>query len=371
MLDFDTLPRDCWVEIDAAQLTQNLRLLQKHTGTPVLAVVKANGYGHGLVHAARAFLKGGAVYLGVATLSEAMQLRGAGIDAPILIICGMLPQDMIEAAKCDFEFFVWRKDHIDALRQYASKHSHVRVHLKINTGMGRLGSWPHEAVEMAKALQAIDGLEITGLATHFASAYNPTLPDTNKQIELFDQTINALAAVSVYPRIKHAANSSGAICYPNGRYDMVRIGISLYGVPGDMIPLPEGVQTALTWKARLTSTNILPKGHGVSYSSEYVMTEEARVGVLPVGYADGFQRVPKNINSVLVNGEERAVLGRVCMDQCLIDLKGFNDITGAEVVLIGKQASHELYIKTIAKRWGSNAHDVYCGISSRVPRRVV
>ncbi len=370
-LSFDDLPRDCWAEIDRAQLIRNFRILRDVAGTPVLAVVKANGYGHGLVHAAQAFLQAGACYLGVATLSEAMILRDAGITAPVLIICGLLPHDMIAAARQGIEFFVWRKEHVDALRQSADPVSPTRVHLKINTGMGRLGCWPNEAAAIAAELRDIKGVELTGLATHFASAYNPTLPDTNRQIELFNQAIASLAAVGIRPKIIHAANSSGALCYPNGRYDMVRIGISLYGVPGDMIPLPDGVATALTWKARMISTNILPKGHGVSYSSEYVMPEEGRVGVLPVGYADGFQRVPKNVNTVLVEGQERKVLGRMCMDQCLIDLGGFDDITGAEVVLIGKQGGKDLYVKDVAKRWGTNAHDLYCGISPRVPRRVV
>ena len=370
MLSFDSLPRDCWVDINTAQLTQNLRALQKIANTPVLAVVKSNGYGHGLMHAAKAFLAGGAQYLGVATLSEALILRDEGITAPILIICGLLPHDMIRAAQQSIEFFVWRKDHLEALRAAANPANPIRVHLKINTGMGRLGCWPHEAADMARELQAIKGVTIQGLATHFASAYNPTLPDTNKQIALFNECIASLKAINIRPAIIHAANSSGALCYPDGRYDMVRIGISLYGVPGDMIPLPDNVKTTLEWKARIISTNILPKGHGVSYSSEYIMPHEGRVGVLPVGYADGFQRVPKNVNTVLVEGQERPILGRMCMDQCLVDLTGFDDITGSEVVLIGKQGDKELYVKDIAKRWGTNAHDVYCGISPRVPRHV-
>jgi alanine racemase len=371
MLNFDTLPRDCWVEIDQSQLIRNFTIVAAHAATPVLAVVKANGYGHGLIPSAEAFVKAGARYLGVATLSEGMMLRDADIKTPLLIICGLLPHDMIEAAKHNIEFFVWRKDHIDALRSVANPAAPISVHLKINTGMGRLGCWPQDAVGIAEELQKISGVRIAGLATHFASAYNPTLPDTNRQIDLFNQVIAALANKNIRPALIHAANSSGAICYPNGRYDMVRIGISLYGVPGDMIPLPEGVGTALSWKARLTSTNILPKGHGVSYSSEYIMERDGRVGIVPVGYADGFQRVPKNVNTVLVRGQERKILGRMCMDQCIVDLQGFDDITGDEIVLIGKQCDKELYIKDVAKRWGTNAHDVYCGLSPRVPRRVV
>jgi len=367
---FDQLPRDCWADIDTAQLAENMRLLIRATGVPALAVVKANGYGHGYENVARAFVKGGATYLGVANLAEGTVLRQAGIAAPILIICGMLPPEMKLATAAGLEFLVWRPDHVKALREFVSPAKPARVHLKINTGMGRLGCWPQEAPELAKELQAIKGVELIGLMTHFASAYNPSIPDTDKQIALFDQAIAALADAGIRPKIIHAANSSGALYHPKGRYDMVRFGISMYGVKGDKTDLPAGVKPALSWRTRIVSTNILPKGHGVSYASEYVMPEEGRIGVLPVGYADGFRRVPKEVNTVLVNGEERKTLGRICMDQCVVDLRGVGDITGAEVVLLGKQGERELSARDLAKRWGTNAYDVFCGIAARVPRRM-
>lgn len=271
---FDTLPRDCWVKINTEQLTNNLRILNKFVQTPVLAVVKANAYGHGYVYAAHAFLNGGASYLGVASLAEAMLLRQTGINAPILIISGILPSEMIKAAQNGFEFFVWNKHHLDVLRETASKSSPVRVHIKVNTGMGRLGCWPHEAVSISTELDRIHGVEITGLATHFGSAYDLTLPDTSRQIEQFNQIIHSLAIIGIRPRIIHAANSFGALCYPNMRFDMVRMGISLYGVPpSDILALPDGVKTALTWHTRITSTNVLPKGHAVGYFREYIMPE--------------------------------------------------------------------------------------------------
>lgn len=368
---FDNLPRDCWVDIDTAQLSENLRRLIRAVEKPVLAVVKANGYGHGYINAAQAFLAGGAAYLGVANLAEGLVLRQAGIDAPVLVMCAMLPGEMKLAAAAGFEFLVWRQDHITALREIAGKVKPARVHLKINTGMGRLGCRPHEAVAIARELQTIPGVELTGLATHFASAYNPAIPDTDKQIEHFNETIAALAAAGIHPKIIHAANSSGALYYPKGRFDMVRFGISMYGVPGELIELPEGVKPALSWHARITATSVLPKGHGVSYAGEYVMPEEGRIGVLPVGYVDGFQRVPKNVNTVLVEGVERKTLGRICMDQCMIDLNGLGDITGAEVVLIGRQKEAEISVRDVAKRWGTNAYDVYCDIAARVPRRAI
>jgi alanine racemase len=213
-------------------------------------------------------------------------------------------------------------------------------------------------------------VELTGLCTHLASADVLDRDDTAKQIAKFEQVISAVKTAGIHPRFIHAANSPGSLYFPQARYDMVRFGITAYGIPPDEgMNLPEGIRPALTWHARLTSTRILPAGHGVGYGSEYVMPVAARIGVIPVGYGDGFQRVPKNVNSVLVNGQERKTLGRICMDQCMVDLDGFDDITGAEVVLIGKQGSQEISVEDVARRWDTNPYDVYCGIAARVPRR--
>ncbi|MEJ0063786.1 MAG: alanine racemase [Alphaproteobacteria bacterium] len=366
---FDTLPRDCWVDIDASQLADNIRILQAHAGCPALAVIKANGYGHGYQNAARAFLVGGASYLGVASLSEGMLLRQMGITAPVLIICGMLPAEMATAAQAGLEFFVWRSDHVTALREMPKGRKPIRVHLEIDTGMGRGGCWPEEAVQIAQELRQIEGIELAGLCTHFASADILDIDDTPRQIDRFNQAIAALAAVGIRPEIIHAANSPGSLYFPQARYDMVRLGVVAYGVPPDEgLAIPDGVKTALTWRARITSTKILPADHGVGYGSEYTMPSSSRIGVLPVGYADGFRRVPKNINTVLIEGQERKVLGRVCMDQCMIDLSGLGDITGAEAILIGRQGDRQISVEDVARRWNTNPYDVYTGIATRVPR---
>jgi alanine racemase len=367
---FDTLPRDCWVTINSAQLAENIRRLQMVAGCPILAVIKANGYGHGYENAAKAFLKGGATYLGVATLSEGLLLRKLGITAPVLVICGMLPPEITLAAEAGLDFFVWRPDHIKALREIAAKHP-VRAHLKVDTGMGRGGCLPDEAAQIAMELQAIKGVEITGLCTHFASADVPGIDDTDRQIAKFDMAIAALAAAGIRPRIIHAANSPGGLYYPKARYDMVRFGIVCYGVPpdGDCWSTPDGVKSALTWHAKITSTKILPAGHGVGYGGAYKLSAPKRIGVLPVGYGDGFRRIV-GVNTVLVDGQERKVLGRVCMDQCMIDLDGFGDITGAEIMLIGQQGNAEISTETLARRWNTNPYEVFTGIAARVPRRV-
>lgn len=372
---FDTLPRDCWVNVNVGQLAENVRRLQKAVDRPFLVAVKGNGYGHGYENAARAFLKGGAKYLGVANLAEAIALRKAGIVASTLILGGMLPHDIKPAAEAGFEFFVWRADQITALREAAKGPQPVRVHIKVDTGMGRLGCFPEEVPEVVRALQSILNVKIAGLATHFASASKPGNEHTAGQIDKFDQAIAALAAIGIRPEIIHAANSSGVLYHPRARYDMARFGIVSYGVPPSSVEgcaIPDGVKTALTWHARVTSTKIMPAHYKISYGSEYEMPKDARVGILPVGYVDGFRRIPKNINTVLIEGQERQILGRVNMDQCMVDLEGFGDITGAEAVLLGRQGGKEISVMELARRWSeTNAYDVYSGIATRVPRRAV
>jgi alanine racemase len=368
----DTLPRDCRVDIDVAQLTQNVRILKTFVDRPVLVVVKANGYGHGYANAAHAFIKGGVDYLGVVTLSEGLLLRRMGIMARILIVGGILPDDMVLAAQAGLEFFVWHPAHVETLRAMPKDNLPLRVHLKIDTGMGRNGCMPEEALAIAQAILTIKDVELTGLCTHFASADVLDVDDTKNQIAKFDQVISGLANAGIKPRIIHAANSPGGLYFPHARYDMVRFGIVAYGVPPDEgMVIPAGIKSALTWRSRIVSTKILPAGHGVGYGSEYKMPEAGRIGVCPVGYGDGFRRVPKKVNTVLVEGEERKVLGRMCMDHCMIDLSGFGDIMGAEVVLIGQQGDKELSVETVARRWNTNPYDVYVGIAARVPRLVV
>ena len=197
---FDILPSNGHVVIDMAQLAQNIRAIQAVAQRPVLASVKANGYGHGYELAARAFLNGGAAYLGVARLNEGLLLREMGIDAPILVIGGLLGEEIAQAVQANLDVFVWRTEHIQELRDMGVAAKNAKVHIKIDTGMGRLGCLPHEAVGVAQALKAIAGVEIAGLATHFASADVLNAPDTEQQIAAFNQTIASLAEIGIHPR---------------------------------------------------------------------------------------------------------------------------------------------------------------------------
>jgi alanine racemase len=371
---FDILRRDCWVNIHAAQLTQNLRLLEAHIKRPVLVAIKGNAYGHGYEIAAKAFLAAGAKYLGVTNLAEGLLIRQIGITTPVLILGGILPHDMAAAASAGLEFIVFRHDHLQALREIPKTANPIRVHLKIDTGMGRLGCLPYEAIELSRAIISIPGVHLAGLSTHFGKASAPNHQYTKDQIEKFDETIASMSSAGIKPDIIHAANSSGMLNYRHARYDMVRIGSSAYGIRSsdyEDTQNPPGVAPALSWHARITSSKIIPINYKIGDGCEHTMAEDGRIGVLPVGYVDGYRRIPKNVNTVLVHGRECPIRGRVGIDQCLVDLEGFPDITGEEVVLLGKQGNTEITANDLAKRWRESNRGIYFGITMRVPRRVI
>lgn len=355
-----------WLTINASQLSENIRLLSKQSGKPVMASMKANAYGHGLEVAAKAFLAGGAAGLAVARLEEADALRRAGIAAKILILGGLLPEGMKAAAQAGYEFFVWTPEHATTLREISSPCA-PKVHIKVDTGMGRLGCLPDEALNIAKALRQIPQVRLEGLATHFASADVNETTDTQEQIAAFDQVIAAMAAEGLRPNAIHAANSAGLLRFPHARYDMARAGIAAYGIePGPGKTLPEGVRPALSWHARIVAEKTLPTRHGVSYGSTYRTSQPQKIAVVPVGYGDGFRRM-LNVNTVLLDGQERKILGQVCMDQCMMDAEGVErDLVGAEIVLIGGSLPAE----ELARRWNTIPYEVLTGLAARLPRKL-
>ncbi|MER2519939.1 MAG: alanine racemase [Bdellovibrionales bacterium] len=358
------MPELTWLTINTSQLSDNIRLLSQQSGKPVIASIKANAYGHGLEIAAKAFLAGGAAGLAVARLEEADALRKSGHDAKILILGGLLPEGMKAAAAAGYEFFVWTPAHVAALREIAST-SKPKIHIKVDTGMGRLGCRAEEMINIAKELRDIPQLELEGMATHFASADATEPADTQAQIAAFNQAITALTAAGLRPRTIHASNSAGLLRFPQARYDMARAGIAAYGIePGPGRTLPEGVKAALSWHARIVDIKTLPPGHSVSYGAAYKTGRAQKIAVIAAGYGDGFRRI-LNANTVAVQGQEHKVLGQICMDQCMIDGEGLDENNiGGEVALLGEHLS----ASQLARRWGTIPYEVLTGIAARVPR---
>lgn len=357
-----------WAEVEPSAIESNVRLLTKHTGVQLMAVVKADGYGHGALPSARAALRGGATWLGVARVEEALELREGDIFAPILILGWIPPARMRELAAARVSITVWDPAQIQAAGEAGVSGEPARVHLKIDTGMSRLGAPPEQGVELARMIASDAGLIFEGIFTHFARADEPAASTTEMQERTFREVVGALQTAGIRPELAHAANSAAALTRPGAGFDMVRTGIAIYGLhPSGECLLPSSFQAALEWKTTLAQVKTLPPGRGVSYGHAYVTEGTERIGTIPVGYADGFRRTGGNV--VLVEGRRVPVVGRVCMDQILAQLDEVpNAVEGAEVVLLGGQGEDRISAEEIAQRWGTINYEVVCGIGRRVPR---
>ena len=358
-----------WVEVDVKALEDNVRYYVENTGSQVMAVVKANGYGHGAVQAAKAALHGGANWCGVARVEEALELRQAGVECPILLM-GLTPienlRDMIAAR---VSMTVWERNQVAAAAIAAQQiGEQAHLHLKVDTGMSRLGVQVDEAPALAHCLADTQGVLFEGLFTHFARADERDSTTTDVQAQLFCQVLEQLEAGGLRPPFVHAANSAAALTRPNNHFDLVRVGISIYGLhPSREFPLPPEFRPALVWKTQLSQVKMLAEGRGLSYGHIYTTSGTERIGTLPVGYADGFRRIQGN--QVLVGSRRVPVVGRVCMDQCMVQLDTVPDVRpGDEVVLIGSQGEERISAEEVAECWGTINYEVTCGITSRVPR---
>lgn len=358
-----------WLEIDLSAIRDNIHQLQVITGRPVMAVIKANGYGHGIVEVGRAAASAGAAWLGVARVEEGVVLRQAGLSLPILVLGYSAPERVAEAIANRISLAVHNPGIAqDFAGQARALGQPLHVHAKFDTGMGRLGVFPEDGLEFVRQIQVTPELTLEGIFTHLASADEPAKDTTDWQIERFTKLVKALEASRLRPPLVHAANSAASLYFPAAHFDMVRAGIAIYGLhPSADAPLPEGFRPALSWKARLASVKDLPAGHGIGYNHRYVTARTERIGVMPVGYADGFRR--RLGNFALVGGKRVDVVGGVCMDQCMLQLDSVPEANiGDEIVLIGRQGDAIITAEEIGQAWGTVNYDVVCGLTARVPR---
>ncbi|MDY6874574.1 MAG: alanine racemase, partial [Chloroflexota bacterium] len=302
-------------------------------------------------------------------MEEALALRENGIDSEIMVL-GYAPPVLIqEAIAKDIHVAIYDSDMARAYAEQARKtEGRLKAHLKIETGMGRLGMAPEAAALFLETYQADSQINVNGIFTHFARADEPQAALTEQQLSRFTQLLGQLRQAGLCPPMVHSANSAAILNYPEAYFDMVRPGIAIYGLnPSPESKLPEAFRPALTWKARLTSVRTLPPGHGVSYGSKYVTTTNERIGVIPVGYGDGYRRVPGQ--QVLVRGQEVNVVGRVCMDQCMLQLDEVPDaVPGEEVVLLGGQGEVRISADDMAETYKTINYEVVCGLADRLPR---
>lgn len=334
-----------------------------------MAVIKANAYGHGAIQVASTAAKAGAEWLAVARIEEALSLRDEGIVTPVLVLGYTHPYFVPQAIIRDISLTVFDKDTINAYLKQANRMGKaLKIHVKIETGMGRLGLFPDEGYPFIQWLKEQQWINLEGVFTHFARADEPDCPVTGQQIEKFTTFIKQLEKGKLRPQWVHACNSAGILNFPQAHFDMVRPGISMYGLnPSKQTRVPSDFQPALVWKSRLVSLKEFPPGHGISYSHLYTTQNDERIGAISVGYADNFRRQDGNI--ALVGGKRVKVVGRVCMDQCMVQLDCVTDPqVGDEVILIGKQGQETITADDVADIWHTANYEVVANLASRLPR---
>lgn len=366
--------RPVWAEVDLGAIAHNVGELirVKDPRAKLMAVVKANGYGHGAVPVARTALAAGAEWLGVAIVAEALELRRAGLTAPVLIL-GFTPPEQSEAVvAADISQTVDTVEAARALSEAATRLGRsAKVHLKVDTGMGRLGVTPDDdGLAVARAIADLPGLAMEGVFTHFATADAADKGYAHRQFSRFTEFLSRLEAAGLRFRIKHAANSAALIELPETHLDLVRAGIAIYGLyPSDEVERRVDLRPAMSVKARIAHLKEVPAGTGLSYGQTFVTGHASSVATLPIGYADGYPRSLSSRGIVLVRGRRAPVIGRVCMDQCLVDVTDVPGVgPGDEVVLLGRQGDEAVTADDLARLEGTINYEVVCAITARVPR---
>lgn len=368
--------RPAWADVDLEAIEANTRAVADSVHpAEVCAVVKANGYGHGANDAARAALRGGATRLGVAMTEEGIALRKAGIEAPVLLLSQPSSAAMADVVRYDLTPTLYSPRAISALAAAAKRRSvTVPVHVKVDTGMHRVGAEPDDAVALAVQIANTPGLELEGFYTHLAvSEELGRAGVTEAALDRFDAAVAKLSAQGVVPRLLHAANTGGALGHPRSRYDMVRVGIALYGyAPGPDLVGRIPLVPALQLRARVTHVQHLAAGEGISYGLRYTTARPTIIATLPLGYADGVPRALSAAHaSVLVGGKPCPIAGTITMDQLMVDCGPESTVElGDEVVLLGTQGDETITAEDWAERLGTISYEILCGIGPRVPRRV-
>lgn len=345
-----------FAEIHLDVLTANLDHVVRscHKNAQVLGVIKADAYGHGAVTVARTLKKQGVGLFAVAWLAEAVELRHHGITDPVLILSQPQRQYITQIVEQDVIQTVYDLEFAREL-SLAAQGKKIKVHVKVDTGMRRIGVAPEAAVSLIQALQQLPNIEVEGLFTHFACADTPEHPLNQEQLKTFKQVIAAVTNCCGRPKYIHAANSAAIDNFPEAHFDLVRAGIALY----------RGV---MTFKSQVMFVKDVPAGTAVSYGARFLTKAPARIATISAGYADGLPRALSNKGRVLIQGKAYPIIGNVCMDMCMVDITGSAIQAGEEVVLIGKQNEQVITAQEVADLTGTIDYEIMCGISKRVPR---
>ena len=335
-------------------------------GTAVCAAVKANAYGHGAVTIAKWLSEAGVEAFGVATVEEGAELRRSGLTEPVFLLGSLQEEELAEAVEAELDLFVWSVRSVQLLAQVArGNRTPLRVHLKVDTGMGRVGCRPDQAEGVAEAIVHSLPLELQGVCTHLAASDGPGPVSVPDQLARFDRVVATLRGRGWNPRYLHAANSGGILSWPESHFNLVRPGLALYGYPSPLVPVMELV-------SRVGYVKTVPAGTALSYGSRYTTAQQTDVATIPLGYADGYRRAFTNRAPVWIAGKLFTVSGTVCMDQFMVDLGPNSGVqAGDEVVLWGPPRAGQLApptAATLADLADTISYELLCGISARVPR---
>lgn len=368
------LRRPVWAEVNLDHLAHNIKEVRRVTkpDAMVTAVIKADGYGHGAVEIGRTLLDNGADRFAVATLTEAIQLRKAYKDVPILVLGYTPEEDSDEVIRHGLIQTVYAFEQAEALDRIAKENKvTAKVHIKLDTGMGRLGlRADDDAVIVTEYISKLGNVEIEGIYTHFAVADEVNKDYTRSQVKKYNMVIEALEEKGIDIPIKHVSNSAAIIDLPELNYNMVRAGIMLYGLYPSHDVSHENVKLkeVMSLKARISHVKDVGPGVGVSYGLLYTTEAETRIGTIPLGYADGYTRLYTGNAKAIVGGEIRPIIGRICMDQCMVDLTGLEVQRGDEITLFGPADEKFISIDEVASWINTINYEVVCMISKRVPR---
>lgn len=377
--DDNTVRRPTWAEIDLDALTANLGVIREHVGREqkVMAAVKADAYGHGAVPCARRLEAEGVNWFGVALPEEGIELRAAGITRPILCLGGFWEGQQNACLQRDLTPVVYRIDQIESFDRAARDAGVVAdVHLKIDTGMGRLGVPSDYVPQLCDALARFEHIRVDGLMTHLASADDPDQEDfTKAQLERFSKAVTLFRERGLSPTYIHAANSAAAFAFPQARGNMVRPGGTLYGFSRDVLPsniASPALRPVMSLRSRIMLLKDVGKGEKLGYGCSFETARESLIATIPIGYDDGYRRALSNRGRVIVRGKFAPVVGRVSMDLSLIDV---TDVPGVslddQVTLIGRDGDSSITAEEVAEAAGTISYEITCGISARVPRILV
>lgn len=366
--------RPVWAEIDLDNIAHNMREIRRISKSKdIIAVVKADGYGHGAVDIVPTLLKNGATRLAVAVISEALEIRKSGIDCPIMIL-GYTPGNFAkELVKYDIEQTVFNYElACDISKEAVSQGKMAKIHIAVDSGMGRIGFIPNEesANEVYK-ISKLPNIVMEGIFSHFSTADEENKEYTMEQLKAYNAFIDLLTKKGVKINVRHIANSASIIDLPDVHFDAVRPGIILYGYyPSDEVNKQNiDLKPAMTVKANIVHIKTLPEGKSISYGRKFETSRPTVIGTLPVGYADGYTRLLFNKAKVIVNGKFAPIVGRICMDQCMVDLTDVGDVkVGDEVILLGEDNGLKFNGDDIAELLDTINYEVTCAVGKRIPR---